>query len=255
MNRATILFRSVSAHRRKVLLASGTAAVWGVYLLESQSLEPAEDCVHVAYDGLLSSAKTECKAVVSTEAIPFTTPIPTRSEQLKRLQSNEPFDVLVIGGGATGAGAALDAASRGLSVAMIDRADFGNETSSRSTKLVWAGIRYIATAVSALLRFKNVTRPVDAVSDFVGEFNMVLGAHKERKIMLENNPRKFQSFQADYNWCRRSSGLTVFLSVRFDKLGANCYSIFFLGLLACAIRSSRFCFCPHCNAADNEVLR
>ena len=114
--------------------------------------------------------------------------IPSRSEQIQSLTSTSEFDVLVIGGGATGAGAALDAASRGLSTALIERGDFGNETSSRSTKLIWAGIRYIATAISSLLRFKNLTRPFDAMKDFKSEFEMVLGAHKERRILLENNP-------------------------------------------------------------------
>lgn len=114
--------------------------------------------------------------------------LPSRDEQLKRLQSGETFDVLVIGGGATGSGAALDAATRGLSTALVERGDFGNETSSRSTKLIWAGIRYIATAISSLLRWNNLTRPVEAVTDFTGEFKMVLEAHKERRILLENNP-------------------------------------------------------------------
>jgi glycerol-3-phosphate dehydrogenase len=54
-----------------------------------------------------------------------------------------PFDVLVIGGGITGAGVALDAASRGLSVALVEQADFAGGTSSRSTKLVHGGLRYL----------------------------------------------------------------------------------------------------------------
>lgn len=112
----------------------------------------------------------------------------TRKEQVERLKSGVTFDVLVVGGGATGSGTALDAATRGLNTALIERGDFGNETSARSTKLIWAGIRYIATACSALLRFHNITRPVEAVSDFVSEFQMVLGAHKERRLLLENNP-------------------------------------------------------------------
>jgi glycerol-3-phosphate dehydrogenase len=87
------------------------------------------------------------------------------------------LDVLVVGGGCTGCGTALDAATRGLRVGLVERGDFGNETSSRSTKLIWAGIRYIATACSALLRWNNVTRPIDALGDFVGEFQMVLGPH------------------------------------------------------------------------------
>ena len=83
--------------------------------------------------------------------------------------------MLVIGGGATGSGTALDAATRGLSVGLIERGDFGSETSSRSTKLIWAGIRYIATATSQLLRFQNLTNPVGAMQDFWSEFKMVLG--------------------------------------------------------------------------------
>jgi glycerol-3-phosphate dehydrogenase len=61
---------------------------------------------------------------------------------LARLAS-EPFDLLVIGGGITGAGVALDAAARGLSVALVDRADFAAGTSSKSSKLVHGGLRYL----------------------------------------------------------------------------------------------------------------
>lgn len=70
--------------------------------------------------------------------------IPSRAEQLRRLQDKEVvYDVLIIGGGATGAGCALDAATRGLNVACIERGDFASETSSRSTKLIWAGLKYV----------------------------------------------------------------------------------------------------------------
>jgi len=112
--------------------------------------------------------------------VPSGAHVPSRSEQINRLKRDE-FDVLVVGGGATGAGAALDAATRGLRTAMIERGDFGNETSSRSTKLIWAGIRYIATGFSSLLRFRNITRPVEALKDFWSEFQMVSHAHKERR--------------------------------------------------------------------------
>lgn len=60
----------------------------------------------------------------------------SREEQLARLAGDEEFDVLVVGGGATGSGVALDAQMRGLNTALIERADFSSETSSRSTKLV-----------------------------------------------------------------------------------------------------------------------
>lgn len=59
----------------------------------------------------------------------------------------EPYDLLVIGGGATGTGIALDAATRGLKVAVVERDDFGSGTSSKSTKLVHGGVRYLEKAV------------------------------------------------------------------------------------------------------------
>lgn len=64
----------------------------------------------------------------------------------------EPFDVLIIGGGATGAYIALDAASRGLRVALLEQHDFGKGTSSRSTKLVHGGVRYLAQGNIMLVR-------------------------------------------------------------------------------------------------------
>ena len=70
-----------------------------------------------------------------------------------------PWDVVVIGGGATGAGCALDAASRGLSVLLLEQHDFGKGTSSRSTKLIHGGVRYLRRATSLLLGIAEGTRP------------------------------------------------------------------------------------------------
>ena len=64
-----------------------------------------------------------------------------RTEALRRL-ADEQFDVLVIGAGVVGTGAALDAASRGLKVALVEARDFASGTSSRSSKLVHGGLRY-----------------------------------------------------------------------------------------------------------------
>lgn len=72
---------------------------------------------------------------------------PAREDQLSHLQS---FDMVIIGGGATGAGIALDAASRGRSVLLVDRGDFSSQTSSKSTKLVHGGVRYLEKAVKNL---------------------------------------------------------------------------------------------------------
>ncbi|MDX1315053.1 MAG: FAD-dependent oxidoreductase, partial [Eudoraea sp.] len=65
-----------------------------------------------------------------------------RKEILQKL-SQEHFDLLVIGGGITGAGIALDAASRGLKVALVEKGDFASGTSSKSTKLIHGGLRYL----------------------------------------------------------------------------------------------------------------
>jgi glycerol-3-phosphate dehydrogenase len=78
----------------------------------------------------------------------------------------EPWDILIIGGGATGVGAALDAASRGHSVLLLEGCDFGKGTSSRSTKLVHGGVRYLQQ----------------------GDIPLVMGALKERGIMRQNAP-------------------------------------------------------------------
>jgi glycerol-3-phosphate dehydrogenase len=69
-----------------------------------------------------------------------------------RLLADEHFDVAVIGGGITAAGVALDAASRGYSVALVERADFASGTSSRSSKLVHGGLRYLQSFDLGLVR-------------------------------------------------------------------------------------------------------
>lgn len=74
-----------------------------------------------------------------------------RKENLARLKA-ETFDVVVIGGGVTGAGAALDAASRGLSVALIEARDLASGTSSRSSKLIHGGLRYLEQFELPLVR-------------------------------------------------------------------------------------------------------
>ncbi len=84
---------------------------------------------------------------------------------------NDSVDCVVIGGGATGAGIALDAALRGLSVVLVEQNDFGEGTSSRSTKLIHGGVRYLEAAV------KHCDR---------GQWNLVREGLRERKIFLRN---------------------------------------------------------------------
>src|SRR5947209_18047277 len=73
-----------------------------------------------------------------------------RTTALRRL-ADERFDVLVIGGGITGAGVALDAASRGFRTALVERDDFASGTSSKSSKLVHGGLRYLEQRELALV--------------------------------------------------------------------------------------------------------
>lgn len=95
-----------------------------------------------------------------------------RSKNLQRLQ-NETFDICIIGGGASGAGCALDAALRGFKVALIEKNDFASETSSKSTKLIHGGVRYLEQA------FKNL--------DFA-QLKQVKHGLEERQIVLQNAP-------------------------------------------------------------------
>ena len=108
--------------------------------------------------------------------------------------ANSEFDVLVIGGGVTGAGTALDAASRGLSVALVEMRDWASGTSSRSGKLFHGGLRYLEQF----------------------NFGLVREALKERGLMLEKlcphlvHPIEYRV------WERAHMGAGLFL---YDTIG------------------------------------
>lgn len=95
-----------------------------------------------------------------------------REELLAKLREDPVWDVVVIGGGATGAGIAVDAASRGLKTVVLEAQDFSSGTSSRSTKLIHGGVRYM----------KN---PRD--------WGLVREALKERRILIKNAPHLVHS--------------------------------------------------------------
>ncbi|KAL9241890.1 hypothetical protein vseg_015950 [Gypsophila vaccaria] len=124
--------------------------------------------------------------------------VPPRKAHLSALASagkDGPLDVLVVGGGATGCGVALDAVTRGLRVGLVEREDFASGTSSRSTKLVHGGVRYLEKAVF------NV--------DY-GQLKLVFHALKERKQVIDNAPHMchalpcmtpcFDWFEVIYYW-------------------------------------------------------
>src|SRR5919197_201357 len=75
----------------------------------------------------------------------------SRNDALQAMEEHS-FDVVVVGGGITGSGVALDAASRGYSVALLERGDFGQGTSSRSSKMVHGGLRYLQNFDLGLVR-------------------------------------------------------------------------------------------------------
>jgi glycerol-3-phosphate dehydrogenase len=86
---------------------------------------------------------------MSTETTPLLT---KRQDLLLRLAQPHHYDIAIVGGGATGLGVALDAAARGFSVVLVESDDFAKGTSSRSTKLVHGGVRYLAQGNISLVR-------------------------------------------------------------------------------------------------------
>ena len=96
-------------------------------------------------------------------------------------ERQQPWDIAVVGGGATGVGVAVDAAARGLSVVLLEAHDFGKGTSSRSTKLVHGGVRYLEQ----------------------GNIPLVMSALKERGLMRQNAPHLVHDLAfvvPNYSW-------------------------------------------------------
>ena len=118
-----------------------------------------------------------------------------REDMLARIaRQPQPWDVVVIGGGATGAGVAVDAAARGYSVALLEQSDFGKGTSSRSTKLVHGGVRYLQQ----------------------GNLSLVREALRERSLLRRNAPHLVTTLPLiipAYDWWERpwyGTGLKVY---------------------------------------------
>ncbi len=104
-----------------------------------------------------------------------------REVYLKEVRANPSFDIIIIGGGATGLGAALDATARGFRTLLLEQADFAKGTSSRSTKLIHGGVRYLGQ----------------------GDIKLVFEALFERGILLKNAPHvvSMQPFVIpNYRW-------------------------------------------------------
>lgn len=106
----------------------------------------------------------------------------SRADMLSRLEEHQgAWDFVIVGGGATGVGIAVDAASRGYSVLLLEQSDFGKGTSSRSTKLVHGGVRYLEQ----------------------GNISLVMEALKERGILRQNAPHLVSNLPfvvPNYDW-------------------------------------------------------
>jgi glycerol-3-phosphate dehydrogenase len=141
----------------------------------------------------------------------------TRSEMLDRATSRrEPWDIVVIGGGATGVGVAVDAAARGYAVLLLEQHDFGKGTSSRSTKLVHGGVRYLER----------------------GNIGLVMEALKERGRLLHNAPhlvRDLAFVVPAYTWWERP----------FYWLGLKLYNLL----------SGKYRLCTSTTLSKEETLR
>src|SRR5690348_9050402 len=119
----------------------------------------------------------------------------TRDEMWRRVRAHsKPWDIIVVGGGATGVGVAIDAANRGYDVALLEQSDCGKGTSSRSTKLAHGGVRYLEK----------------------GNIGLVMEALKERGLLLQNAPHLVHDLAfvvPNYEWWEApfyGMGLTLY---------------------------------------------
>jgi glycerol-3-phosphate dehydrogenase len=141
-----------------------------------------------------------------------------RHQLLQHLQesSAEPWDILIIGGGATGLGTALDSASRGFRTLLLEQEDFAKGTSSRSTKLVHGGVRYLAE----------------------GDIGLVREALHERGLLLKNAPHLVH--------------IEHFIIPIYTRWSAIKYT---LGLMTYDLLSGRASFGPSRYISKEEVVR
>ena len=122
-----------------------------------------------------------------------------RTDQINAIKTaKEPWDIVIIGGGASGLGAALDGASRGHKTLLLEKSDFAKGTSSKSTKLIHGGVRYLKQ----------------------GNIRLVFQALRERGILLKNAPHlvhKMSFIIPVYSWWRLlfyGFGLILYDSLR-----------------------------------------
>jgi len=140
-----------------------------------------------------------------------------RDEMMSRiLDRTQPWDMLIVGGGATGIGIAVDAASRGYDVLLVEQNDYGKGTSSRSTKLIHGGVRYLQQ----------------------GNITLVMEALKERGLLRENAPHLVHDL--------------AFIVPNYDWWEAPFYGI---GLKVYDLLAGRFGFGPSKMLSTDETVK
>jgi len=167
--------RFFASLRRNYLVAgTGSSILLGSILISNFRKEEDTRCESRATIVSSSSyGESKTRAIRCRDGtLIFPWSAPSRESQIDNLKTKE-FDILVIGGGCVGNGIALDAATRGLNCAVVEREDFAAGTSGRSTKLIHGGVRYLEAAVKKLDR---------------GQYELVKEALGERSHMINAAP-------------------------------------------------------------------
>ncbi|KAI3382865.1 hypothetical protein SNEBB_005434 [Seison nebaliae] len=195
-SQSRFLISHLSTFRRSVLAAVGLASVGtAAYFLQTKNKREQQTIVEyndvknnnvyrfystvsaadADFEGEISEKKKkDFQSFLSENKLQWRTKLPTREMVIDNLvESDEEYDVIIVGGGATGAGIAVDAISRGLKTLLIEKFDFSSGTSSRSTKLIHGGVRYLEKA------FKQFD---------IEQYRMVKEALIERANLLEIAP-------------------------------------------------------------------
>uniref|UniRef100_A0A183BHE4 Glycerol-3-phosphate dehydrogenase n=1 Tax=Globodera pallida TaxID=36090 RepID=A0A183BHE4_GLOPA len=210
--KASVLFSTVFRRRTLIGLGVGTVVGAGIYYLDTSNEKRFRRGMDVYFLPHAQAATLDAKSMLNKRP---SGPLPTRADLLKGLRGEE-FDVLVIGGGATGAGVALDAQTRGLKTALVELDDFSSGTSSRSTKLIHGGVRYLQAAI---MRFDRE------------QYRMVKEALFERANLLEIAPHLsyplpimlpiYKLWQVPYYWF----GIKMYDWVSGKRILKNSYYI------------------------------
>jgi len=150
-----------------------------------------------------------------------------RADVWRRIEAHsKAWDMIIVGGGATGVGSAIDAASRGYDVLLLEQSDFGKGTSSRSTKLAHGGVRYLEQ----------------------GNIGLVMEALKERGLLLQNAPHIVHDLAfvvPNYDWWEAP----------FYGLGLKLYQLLAKKRLNICLRSiRRACVAAQFTTTDNSTM-